>query len=335
MANAVLINNERAVYSENILPYFATFNDPFTINIVSGGANAVVEQSTSTKYKGQRGIKITHLSTGTCIFSAQSNELETSIGKDGNYVVSARFLVPTDDDDSETTFSLLVYVNGLLIPATDFIITINDTAGTEFGKWNTFSQTLPLENGDVVDFQFKTTSDKIGSELYFDGLKLELNDRNLTAPSIYTEPKENITGWCSKVDTTNDVNLLANTLTAISFNLGTEQNNGASLLDTNAKVIPTALNDAMQVDFACTIETPAGSSNWFEIFFMVDSVVFGSQLFPLLKGSGNDHDVRVSFGVPVGSDFFTNGGQFYVKSNVAVTIKNRYIAVQRNHKGIN
>lgn len=63
------------------------------------------------------------------------------------------------------------------------------------------------------------------------------------------------------------------------------------------------------------------------------SALSTAQTFPLLKGSGNNDYIRVSFGLPVSNDFFFNGGEFFIKPNVNLNITDRFISVSRTHKG--
>lgn len=141
------------------------------------------------------------------------------------------------------------------------------------------------------------------------------------------------TGWMSRYRATFP------TLTALTNNLVTitgtpESNNGLTLLDSDSRITPLSLGDAITVDFACTVETPSGSGNYIEVGFFVPGGGFYRNItVPLLKGSGNDDFISVSWTLPVGATFLANGGDIVLVPNVAMDVKDLYISVCRVHKG--
>jgi hypothetical protein len=196
------------------------------------------------------------------------------------------------------------------------------------------AQSFSLYEGDVVNFTFEVQKDSVGTpnpniELYFTGF--QLNYGNI---SNYEAPKENISGWQSRVDTTNTQSLTANTDNTIAFTGTLESNGGLVLMNSNAKITPLKLGDFINVDFAFTAVTPSGTSNYLTAKFIVNGVAYRSESHTFLKGTGVDDNISVSYGFPVTADFLANGGNFVINPNVAVTIKNRYISVCRTHKGI-
>ena len=142
------------------------------------------------------------------------------------------------------------------------------------------------------------------------------------------------TGWQSRVDTTNTQSLTGATNNLISFAGTLEQNGGLTLMNGNSKITPIALGDAIHVDFSFTVVTPGGADHYVNVLFIVNGIVYRSQTTILAKGSGVDDGISVSFFFPIGTDFLTNGGEFYINPDVAVTIKNRYISVSRIHKAL-
>jgi hypothetical protein len=179
MAIGILINRFRPEYSENLLP---TLDG--TLNI-SSGTNAVISYDTDNYFNSDKSIKITFVEVGTVDRTTFNiTDFNTTIKKTGSYILSYRFLKPSDDP--EITFFVQMYVNGILTTDTTFQNTL-DTA-LYVGNWVCFSQSFNLNEDDVITFKFQAISDLLGSVLYFDGLKLELDDRNLGTPSIYSEP---------------------------------------------------------------------------------------------------------------------------------------------------
>ena len=54
----------------------------------------------------------------------------------------------------------------------------------------------------------------------------------------------------------------------------------------------------------------------------------------MLKSTGVTDYVSVSFNLPVKTDLFENGAEFYVNPHTAITIANRYIQVTKIHNGV-
>ena len=141
-----------------------------------------------------------------------------------------------------------------------------------------------------------------------------------------------VTGWESKFEPTSQSLTASNNLITIT---GTsETNGGLTLLNSSGKVVPINLNDVLSIDFGCTVVTPSGTNNYIHLKFIVNSVVYRAITIPLLKGRDNDDAVSLSASMPVGSDFNTNGMEVYIEPNIALSIKDKYISVNRTHLGL-
>lgn len=162
-----------------------------------------------------------------------------------------------------------------------------------------------------------------------DALRVAMDKVNDNFNELY-----NATGWQSRVDTTNTQTIPATTMTIVPITIGLESNGGITLLDANSKIVPIRLGDLIHADFSLTVVTPSGVDNYVNISFVVNGIAYRSVTFPLVKGVGIDENCSVSFNLPVGSVFFTNGGTFQIYASAGVTIKNRYIAVSLQHKAL-
>ena len=141
-----------------------------------------------------------------------------------------------------------------------------------------------------------------------------------------------VTGWESKFEPTSQSLTRSNNLITIT---GTsETNGGLTLLNSSGKVVPINLNDVLSIDFGCTVVTPSGTDNYIHLKFVVNSVVYRAITIPLLKGRDNDDAVSLSASMSVGSDFNTNGMEVYIEPNIALSIKDKYISVNRTHLGL-
>ena len=184
--NGVQIAQETARYSDNLLSVFCDFNEEFIWNKVSGVSNTgVIENNSQERYGGERSIKIPFINTGECIFNAGGIQMKRATLKAGLYLLSYRFF--KDNNDAEIVVKVQMYVDGTLFPQNEIIQTLSTDNGFVNGEWNTFYQEITLTGLSNVDFAFSVQSNITGVNLYIDGLKLEINDRNLNVPSIYSQ----------------------------------------------------------------------------------------------------------------------------------------------------
>jgi hypothetical protein len=326
MIQGVLTRRFRNEYSENLLPIL---NGNLNIN---SGTNATIEYDTSIIFDANKSIKHTFVSSGDeNTINYQITGYNTTIKNNGKHILSYRFF--KSDSSSDISFRIKLYVNGILTETIEQNLYpdnwVNDV-------WNCYFQSFYFNQGDLISFRFECHSDIIDSELYFDALKLEHDDRSLGIPSMYSVPisESFITGFQSRVDTTNTQTLIGLTDNLISFSGTLEENGNLDLLDTNSKITPISLNDVITMDFAFTGVTPAGSNLFLTILLKVDGVIYRALNLPIIKGAGLDDYFSVSWALPVGASFLANGGEIYVNPKVGIDIKNRYINVSRTHKGI-
>lgn len=175
-----------AIASNNLLPKFSTFNDSFTWNGVSGGTNAVVENTIERVYYGSRSMGITFTGTSAITYDAGGTDLQITIAETGTYLIPMSLF--RDTNVAVYTFDILVYVNAILFAENRVTQDLNSSNNFIDDIWNCYFQEYTFASGDVIDFQFKAQCDTIGAKLFIDGFSLELKDRVLQLPSIYTEP---------------------------------------------------------------------------------------------------------------------------------------------------
>ena len=334
---SAIINNFKAEYSENILPITALITDNTVINYSDDG---VVTLSDDYQFSDNKSLKL-DLPLSTTLpkisnFNVGSGLL-TSVKYDGRYIFSFRFLDKTSKTSlANVTLGFNVFINSVLTFTFDKVI---DLDVHEEDKFYTIAQSFDLNADDIVDFSFFVSSDSITPSqnvyLYFSGFKLELDDRFLGIPSIYSKPIDTIsdTGFQTRTDLVNTQTLLPLTDNLISFEGTLEENGGLNILDATSKITPIELNDIMTVDFAFTGLVPAGSNLFLSIYLKVSGIVYRAVSVPIVKGVGIDDYFSVSWVLPVQFDFLTNGAEIYVNPNVEITISNRYISVTRIAKG--
>lgn len=180
-----ICTQERAIASNNVLPESANFNEVRSWNIPIGSENATVLNTVGANnaYYGLGACKINFLANGEVKFNTGDDSLNTVIGKTGNYILSYAF--NKSDEFSDINFTVEVLVNDVVTHT----ITQNlyFSSGFTDNQWNVYFQSFALEYGDVVTFNFYAQSDTTDCYLLFDRFKLELDDKGIDYPTIYTE----------------------------------------------------------------------------------------------------------------------------------------------------
>lgn len=180
-----ICTQESPILSNNILPEFCNFNSAFTWNKPSGGTNATILNNVSTtkSYYGVGCVQLNFSANGEVQFNAGDSSMQKVINTSGNYILS--FAFKKDDDTADINFRVEVLVND--VPTYEISQNLYFSSGFTDGQWNCYFQSFPLNYGDVIDFNFYAQCDSVGTNLYFDRMKLELDDRGIGFPTIYTE----------------------------------------------------------------------------------------------------------------------------------------------------
>ena len=185
MATGILVNDFRPEYSENLLPEMAG-----TV-VRQYGGNLVVDYDTNRVFEGDKSIKVTFVTPFGDVDRAafKINDYNTTIKKSGSHILSYRFYRDDNDiSDVETYFFVKVFVNDILYSFNTFENDLRTDNGFDTSGWNTYAQNINVTEGDVILLQFEAYSNGNSTILYFDGLKLEYDDRFLGTPSIYSKP---------------------------------------------------------------------------------------------------------------------------------------------------
>jgi hypothetical protein len=212
---AVVITQETARYSDNLLNKNSCFNYPLSWNIVDGEINGTVSNSTTEKYNGDRSVEITFTGKNPLIFNTGDDRLKITVEKTGIYALSWRFYKP--NSDLSCNFNVRVYVNGVLYQYNNLAQIIFNDNGYVDNMWTCYAQYINLNSGDDVDFEFEAEGDIINEKLFFDGLKLEYNDRIVDIVSTYSLPNDIILEQTETIDVpsipSNDFRKVSVTLT--------------------------------------------------------------------------------------------------------------------------
>lgn len=337
MGNLIKITDFKPEYSENLLPYTATFDEITTVNVTSGSMTYAFNDTYFFDGKKSMYVRPTSYKTTDLNFNF-GTALQTTIKNSGTHFFSLRILNHNTTPEFFVPFVMRVkvWVNSVIVDELLFN-SVSDLT-TYQNKWVTYGQGIDFLDGDVVDFTFQVDADLSYPfniiTFYMDAFKLEFDDRFLSTPSIFSKPLDQLTGWQSKVDTINTQNLTANTDNLIAFTGTDASNGGLTLMNSVGKITPIKMGDALAVDFVFTFPSPVGTTDYLSVKLKVNGVVYRAQSFSILEPTGETNYVAVSFNLPVETDFYTYGAEFFVNPNVAITISNRYLQVTRVHKGV-
>lgn len=314
-------------FSQNIVNEAMNF-DSGTWNVVSGNGTASLDATHF--FNGESSLEIFNFTPNSNIVVSNNNQ-DTSIVKTGRYQIS--FYAKKDIDEVRDG-NLLIYKNAVLLDTQPFSLEDNE-------EWFRYqcTQEYTFSKGDVITFQFQlnaVTTTETTTKIYVDGFMVNVSERNYKIAPQYNSPlkTEKITGWESRSDSLNTLTLTANTDNVMQLTGTSQSNGGLVFFDSNAKIIPIGLNDLIQIDFACTFETPSGTDNMVDVKLKVGANYYRGYSYNLTKGSGVDDIFSVSWSIPCGSETISNGIELVLNPNVAVDYKERYLAVSRTHKGV-
>ncbi len=182
----VRIQAERG--SENLLNKFSQFNDFYSWNKPINPNGAVVLNLFNKKYSGLNSCEILFNNTQPVEFNSGNSNMQFSCENTGLYFFRYSFF--KDDPDADINFTVKMFVNGINTADTTIKQNLFDSSGFENGLWNSYFGTVFLVAGQTLDFSFVCQSDTVGSKLYFDGLKLTFQDRNIDISNAFSEPLE-------------------------------------------------------------------------------------------------------------------------------------------------
>jgi hypothetical protein len=184
------VPQRKARYNENIMPVASGLNGDVTINKTGGTAFSVAQYQTNYRFEGTKGVQSYNNSISTPLEYNFGDALSTTIPKTGNYIFSLE-LLHLDTTVFENKLKVIVYVNEVATHVIENILVVGDE-GIKKDVFHTFAQSFTFNQNDVIDFSFEHTVDPtsfIGeSTIYFDALKLEIDDRGMQGiPSVYSK----------------------------------------------------------------------------------------------------------------------------------------------------
>ena len=196
---AVLTNTFAQKCGDNILNENLTFNKPFSATILSG--SGVANTSLDLYYSGRRSLYVNNLSSvDTLVVSGGGTNWFTDFT--GSYATGVNALLQfsiynSNGVGNQVTGRVRVFVSGFETYILEFV-----SVGT--ASWNTYFQTIPMQSD--IDFIIELDAQVGGCEMYIDGFKFEIDDKNLGIPTAYTGYVPFIYEATQSIDVPNIVN---------------------------------------------------------------------------------------------------------------------------------
>ena len=327
----VQFNNFKAEYSDNILSNTSLLKGDVVINSSGDGLLEITDLYSYSKNANSLYFSSTYnIITGIGAYFDLGTALEKVIPKAGNHILQFSVLNDTAyGDPLPIDLTLEVWVDGLLTneytQSFDAMTLANQT-------FYNFTQSFEVVEGQNVNYKFRIDSPYPGNpapvlKLYFSGFKLEVDDRKLNTPSIFTEPSLLLSLWQSRVDNVNTQTLTLATDNLYSYTGVSESNDTITLITTAGLIQPTKVGNVITIDTAFSLTTPAGADHYLDIKLVVNGFTYRGKTVTLIKGAGNTDFISASWTLPVGSDFFTYGGEIYLRPDATCNITNRYISI--------
>lgn len=195
MAQLEQIVSPLAVYSENILPISAMFEETATINQAGSSAITVSQISTSS-FEGNKCINVFGNTDAALFLNKTFNfgsDITAIAKRTGSHIFSLKLKNNTVfATDVSMTLTAYLYVNGLLVQTYTTPLVLG---AANVDNWITLAQSFNLNAGDVWNMTFEAiippaVEPNANISIDLDGFKLENDDRFLGIPSVYSFPRE-------------------------------------------------------------------------------------------------------------------------------------------------
>ena len=304
--DAQIIQQQQAIYTDNICNPYMTFNNAITYGFTSGSGNATVTNSDEKTLLGGKAMKIRALTTSSCDFNA-ADSFDFTVKTDG--IHNIQFRAFKSDPDAIVNMVVKVFIDGSLSADRTINVEMDSANGFADDAWNLFYQSFSALAGDEGSVSFSFVSDTADCIVYLDAFKIECNDQRQTAPSIYTNPLFLINKWSRVYDFDNSQTLFEDT--AINFSLfeGTfESNCGSEILVEGVGFKPTRLNSFFTVNCNFLAKVPTGSNLHIDAELKINGTVYMGDTRFLNKAVDEFQYVNLVFTIPCNQEFLDFDG---------------------------
>lgn len=332
MIQGILLQDEPvAKYSENIFNPFLSFDElDFTYTFLSGAGNIEVSNSDELKLGDLNAQRIRALTTSSATFNAGSST-NTKIKETGLHTI--QFTAFKTDVNANIQMRLEVYINDVLTSNRTIEVQMRESEGFIDTNWNIYYQTFLANEGDVVSLGWYFECSEVDCITYLSGYKLERNNQNLLAPTIYSKPTYLNNKWQEIIDFDNTLNLIEDVSTNFQFS-GTSTKNyvGDDLIGSELTV--NRLNDLFTAEANFLIEVPSGSNLNIEVQFIINGITYRGDNINLFRLDGDYQYANVVFKYPVTQEFIDNNATITLTargSNIQISKRSLIASVQSNY----
>lgn len=202
MKNAVLVHSRKAIHNQNLFNSSAVFV-PGTTEVTKISGDGIFEISNYTGYiKAFSGAL--HLSNNNLydkLVVSLGTALQTQLLRSGRYILSLDILHEINPEQTfKNKLTLVIFKKGVKFEEIVCTIQNDDTDEASgnihpAGVWATYTQILTFNNLDTIDIRLEyeaETSPSSRGDIWIDAFKLELDDKFLTGPTVYTRPDADI-----------------------------------------------------------------------------------------------------------------------------------------------
>jgi hypothetical protein len=330
---ALLIQQQQAKYSENILNSFMTFDElDFTYTFTSGSGNLEVSNSDEFKLGDLNVQKVRALTTSSATFNA-GTRTNTTIKESG--IHNIQFQAFKTDPDANIQMRLEVFVNGTLTAERTIEVQMRSFQGFVDDNWNNYFQSFTANDGDVVSLAWYFECSEVNCITYLTGYKLERSNQNLFAPTFYTKPTYLNSQWQQRIDFDNNISLIEDVATNFGFS-GTSTKNyvGNDLLEGTGNFAPKRLNDIFSVNANFLCKVPTGDNIHLDVQFIINGITYQGDTIYLFKPIGEFQYANLYFEYPVTQEFIDNGGIITLTAKGAgfeISKRKSIVKVQSNY----
>jgi hypothetical protein len=319
--DAVLIGQQQAVFADNIVNPYMTFNNAITYDFTSGVGNATVTNSDEKTLVGSKAMKIRALTTSACNFNA-NDSFDFTVKTDG--IHNIQFRAFKSDPTAVVNMVVNVFIDGALTADRTINVLMDSDNGFVDDSWNLFYQSFSALSGDAGSISFSFESDTVDCIVYLDAFKIECNDQNQLAPSLYTDPQFLINKWSRVYNFDDEQELAEDTDYNFSYFEGVfESNCGSEILVEGLGFRPTRLNSFFTVNCNFLAKVPTGTTPHIEAELNINGTTYYGDCKFLLKPVDALEYINFSFQIPCNQEFLDNEGV------VMITPKGNDIVISR------
>jgi hypothetical protein len=200
MANLVYLSNNLQI-ADNLVPKIYNFETDYTYTVIGTGT---AENIAGLSYSGTRSLRLNNLDNQNTDLTVSLFITPVALENSGYYNLS--FYLYNGVFESGDLIQMEIYKGGVLFATWDLEPYDVDVPST-VTLWKRYAQVFN-NSGGLNNYTFKIIMKANGSSItsdksiYIDAFKVELNDKGVGFPTVYTEPLDTILTVTETIDVT-------------------------------------------------------------------------------------------------------------------------------------